>query len=338
MVVKELEITKERAPRTDGLGIRMFTFIKKHKNVIIQYLGLVFVLLLFTVWTDGNLLSSFNVKTIIRQLAVLFTVSIGLVFVFSHGGMDISVGAVTALSSMSAALAMNAGAPLYVAALIAIVVSVSCYFINIMIAVQFGLMSVISSLAIMFIARGIVTYRVSTSVEAIKLQDSSALDMFRNQTFILISLIVIGVVGLVLFNWMKIGKQSRAIGDNPLASMQSGVLIKKTKMIGYLFAGVLVGYASLFSLARSSTISENTGSGLEMDVIVALVLGGLALNGGSKSKMSSAIVGTITYVLLNNGLVMVGVATEMVSLVKGLIFLVVVFLLLRRPNSEVVPR
>lgn len=333
-----LERTEDSDLGARTLGFRLFSFMKKHKNTIIQYLGLLLVLLLFTIWTEGKLLTPFNIKTIIRQLAVLYTISIGLVFVFSHGGMDISVGAVLGLSSMSTALAMNAGVPFFVAVLIALGVSVTCYFINIIIAVQFGLMSVISSLAIMFISRGIVTYKVSTSVEAIKLQNSSAMDIFRNQTFILISLVVIGIIGLILFNWMKIGKQSRAIGDNPLASMQSGVSIKKTKIIGYLLAGVLVGFASLFSLARSSTISENTGAGLEMDVIVALVLGGLALNGGSKSKMSSAIVGTMTYVLLNNGLVMVGVATEMVSLVKGVIFLAVVFLLLRRPRSEVVPR
>jgi ribose transport system permease protein len=75
-----------------------------------------------------------------------------------------------------------------------------------------------------------------------------------------------------------------------------------------------------------------------MDVIVALILGGMALSGGSRSRMSSAFVGSITLVLLNNGLVMVGVMPEVVSLVKGMIFLVVVLLLLRRPATEVMPR
>ncbi|ULO06548.1 ABC transporter permease [Paenibacillus sp. 19GGS1-52] len=314
-------------------------FLKKNKNTIIQYAGLALVIVVFAILTGGDLLSSFNLRTILKQLAVLFTISVGMVFIFSHGSMDISVGAVMALSSMIAVYTLNSGAPLAIGILAAVAVSVICYLLNVFIAIQFGLMSVISSLSIMFIARGLVTYNVSTASKKIGVMNSEQLKLLgRNIPFILIFLVLVGLIGIVLFHYTKIGKYNRAIGDNPLAAMQSGVQVKKTKVIGYALAGVLVGFASILSLARSTVISENTGSGMEMDVIVALILGGLSLNGGSKAKMSSAIVGSITYILLNNGLVMVGVATEVVSLVKGIVFLLVVFLLLKRPSSEVMPR
>ncbi|TYA14635.1 ABC transporter permease [Paenibacillus faecis] len=317
----------------------MKLFIKRHQNALIQYAGLVLVLLLFTFMTDGALLSDFNVRTILKQLVVLFTISVGMVFVFSHGGMDISVAAVLALSSMAAIYTMNAGAPLAVGVLVAVLVSVACYLVNVLIANQFGLMAVISSLAVMFVARGIVTYRVSTSASKIALADSGALkELGRNMPLIIAIIVLVGAAGFVLFHLTKIGKQNKAIGDNPLAASQSGVRVKRMKVIAYLLAGILVGCASILSLSRSAVISENTGMGLEMDVIVALILGGMALNGGSRSRMSSAFVGSITFVVLNNGLVMVGVAPEVVSLIKGMIFLIVVFLLLRRPNGEVMPR
>ncbi|KHL96969.1 hypothetical protein QW71_03305 [Paenibacillus sp. IHB B 3415] len=314
-------------------------FLKKNKNTLIQYAGLALVIVVFAILTGGDLLSGFNLRTIIKQLAVLFTISVGMVFIFSHGGMDISVGAVMALSSMAAVYTLNAGAPLAAGILAAVAVSVICYLLNVLIAIQFGLMPVISSLSIMFIARGLVTYNVSTATEKLGVMDAEQLKLLgRSIPFILIFLTVVGLIGIVLFHYTKIGKQSRAVGDNPLAAMQSGVQVKKTKITGYALAGVLIGFASILSLARSTVISENTGSGMEMDVIVALILGGLSLNGGSKAKMSSAIVGSITYILLNNGLVMVGVATEVVSLVKGIVFLLVVFLLLKRPSTEVMPR
>ncbi|MBU5670228.1 ABC transporter permease [Paenibacillus brevis] len=317
----------------------MKLFFKKHQHTLIQYAGLVLVLLVFTLMTDGALLSEFNVRTILKQLVILFTITVGMIFIFSHGGMDISVGAVLALSSMAAIYTMNAGAPLVLGILVAVFISVLCYMINVLIANQFGLMAAIASLAIMIVSRGIVTYQVSTSVTKIALVDVKPLrELGRNMPLIVTIIVLVGVVGYVLFHLTKMGKQNKAIGDNPLAASQSGVRVNRTKVIAYLLAGILVGFASILSLSRSAVISENTGMGLEMDVIVALILGGMALNGGSRSRMSSAFVGSITLVLLNNGLVMVGVPPEVVSLVKGMIFLVVVFLLLRRPATEVMPR
>ncbi|MCZ0702505.1 ribose transport system permease protein [Natronobacillus azotifigens] len=318
---------------------KLLNFLKMNKNIIIQYSSLLLVVVIFTVLSDGKLLSSINIQTIIRQLVVIFTISVGLVFVFSHGNMDISVGAVVALSSMVAAFSLNAGAPVWFSTMIAMSVSVACYLLNIYVANQFGLMAVISSLAIMFIARGIVTYIVSTTNMSIRVTEIAVLNLYNNLTFMILSIIIVGIIGVVLFNYKKIGKQNKAIGDNMLSATQSGVNVKKSKVISYIIAGLLVGYGSMFSLARSLTVSENSGMGLEMDVIVALVLGGMALSGGSKSKISSAIVGSITLVLLNNGLTMIGVPAEVVSLVRGIIFLLVIFLILRRPRSEkVVPR
>ena len=80
-------------------------------------------------------------------------------------------------------------------------------------------------------------------------------------------------------------------------------------------------------------VGKNIGAGKEMDVMVAVILGGMNLNGGAKSRMEAAIVGTITYTLLANGLTIAGVDQEYITLVKGLIFIAIIGLTLRQSKT-----
>ncbi|WP_411676912.1 ABC transporter permease [Caproicibacter sp.] len=332
---------EEKNTLKSGFGSRILHWIQNYKQYIIQYFGLIFVIAVFLYLTDGNLFSARNLETLIRQLVVILTITLGMAFIYSHGGMDISVGAVVALSSLCATYVMNLTAgQVLPAILVSIAVSVTCYLLNIIVTNQFGLMSTISSLSVMFVARGIVTYVNSMSTDKIEVHNTAGLELFRSNTpFLIGTMAVLCIVMTVLFNLTKLGKQNRAIGDNPLSAMQSGVRVKKVKVEAYVLAGIMVGIAAVFSLSRTGSVSEKTGSGLEMDAIVALILGGMALNGGAKSRISSAIIGSFTYVLLNNGLVMAGVDTQVVSLIKGIIFLIVVFLTIRQPKSKkVLPR
>lgn len=332
---------EEKNLSKSGFGSRILHWIQNNKQYMIQYFGLIFVIAVFLYLTGGDLFSARNLETLIRQLVVILTITLGMAFIYSHGGMDISVGAVVALSSLSATYVMNlTGGQTLPAILVSIAVSVVCYLINIVITNQFGLMSTISSLSVMFVARGIVTYVNSMTTDKIEVKNADGLELFRSNTpFLLGTMVVLCIVMAVIYNLTRLGKQNRAIGDNPLAAMQSGVRVKRVKVTAYVLAGIMVGIAAVFSLSRTGSVSENSGSGLEMDAIVALILGGMALNGGSKSRISSAIIGSLTYVLLNNGLVMAGVDTQVVSLIKGIIFLIVVFLTIRQPKSKkVMPR
>jgi ribose transport system permease protein len=142
-----------------------------------------------------------------------------------------------------------------------------------------------------------------------------------------------------LFSFTKLGKQAKAIGDNPLSARQSGANVNLIKMLCYIVAGVCVGLASVFALARVGSVSENMGSGREMDVLIALILGGMNLSGGSKSRISSAVIGSITYVVLSNGLSLSGVATQYISIVKCVLFILIVLLTLRHSrNIRELPR
>lgn len=313
-------------------------FFKKYKSTIIQYAGLALVIILFSFMTDGRLLSVINLKMITKQLLILFILCIGLIFVYSHGGFDISVGAVLALCAVTSTFVMNKTGSIVLGFIVSIAISTVLYLINVTIANKFGLMSVISSLAIMFVARGIVeliVYSRSTNI-AINIDASF---LYENAGLMAGVMIVTAVFGIIIYNYTKFSKQNKAIGDNPVASMQSGVNVEKTKVIAYLIAGVCVGIASIFYVFREGTITKTAGSGFEMNVIIALIMGGMVLNGGSRSKISSAIIGAITFVFLNNGLTMSGVSVDAVSFVKGIIFLAIIFITLRQSkNIKELPR
>lgn len=300
---------------------------------MIQYAGLVLVIAVFGLLTQGRILNSFNMKMVIKQLVVLFILCIGLSAVYAHGGFDISVGAVIALCAMAATFAMNVTQSVFAGFIVAIAIAVGLYLINIVVAIQFGVMSTISSLAIMFIARGIVQFIAYTKSENINVNIDASF-YYSNTGFMVFLMIVVAVIGILLFNYTGFGKQNRAIGDNPLAAAQSGVKVNRVKMLAYAFAGFCTGIAALMYTVREGTITDKAGSGMEMSVIIALILGGMALNGGSKAKISAAIIGSITFVFLNNGLTMAGVSTNAVFFVKGTIFLAIIFLTLRKQGDQ----
>lgn len=97
--------------------------------------------------------------------------------------------------------------------------------------------------------------------------------------------------------------------------------------------GVCVVIAAIFQMGYTGSASDSTGTGFEMNVMVALILGGMPLSGGMKSKVSCAIFGAFTYSLLNVGLPMIGIPVNQVNLIKAVIFIVVVLITCRKSKG-----
>ncbi|MGN1095949.1 MAG: ABC transporter permease, partial [Eubacteriales bacterium] len=301
--------------------------LKQHKTSVIQYAGFFLVLIIFSVITGGQIFSAYNIKTLIGQTAPLMITCVGVIFMFTNGSMDIASGAVGGLCAMSAALVLNATGSLPLAILVSVAISVFLYLFSAFVSIKFGLISTIASLAVMFMARGIVTYVCSLMPSTvISLDNYGLVNAFKNNTALQIALMAaVGLICWVMFSFTKLGKHARAVGDNPISAEQNGVKINKTKMLCALISGFCVGIVAIFLLARAGSVSKNIGSGMEMDVMVAMILGGMALSGGSKSKFSAAVIGPLTFRLLSNGMTMAGVPTGYVSLIRGIIFLIIVF-------------
>jgi ribose transport system permease protein len=104
-----------------------------------------------------------------------------------------------------------------------------------------------------------------------------------------------------------------------------------------MFFAITIVTASLFQMGYTGSASDSTGTGFEMNVMVALILGGMPLSGGMRSRVIYALIGSLTYSLLNIGLPLLGVEPNQVFIIKAIIFLIVV-LLTSRKKYGVLPR
>lgn len=327
---------KSNAAVQEDSGSVKSGFFKTHRGTVIQYASFILVIVLFSALTGGDIFSIYNIKTLIGQTAPLIIASVGVVFIFANGSVDIASGAVAGLCAMVSALILNATGSIPLALIVSIVISVIMYLFSTIVSIRFRLVFTIASLAVMFMARGVVTYVCSLMPSTtVGLKNYNIIQNFKTDTILQIILTIAAVlVCWVLFSFTKIGKQSRAIGDNHVSAQQSGVKISRNKIICAIIAGIGIGVISIFSLARAGSVTKNIGSGMEMDIMVSLILGGMSLSGGSKSKFSAAVIGPITFRLLSNGMTMAGVPTAYVSFIRGVIFLVIVFAMLRQ-NKDI---
>lgn len=313
--------------------------LKKYQSTIVQWLGLILVVLIFGIWSEGNLFSRYNINTMLETVTPLLVVCVGMAFIFAHGGMDISSGAVIAAASLAAVQLMNRTDSLVLGILAAMAISVVCYVINVIVTNKFGLMATITSLAIMFSARGLVTYICQLMPnESISISNVSVELFKKNHVFMVVVMVLTVLILGVIFNYTEIGKGAKAIGDNELAAEQNGIPVNRTKIICYVIAGICVGLASVFKLSAVGMVQSTTGNGMEMDVLVVVVLGGMALSGGAGTRMSSAVVGAFTYVILIKGLTIIGMNPNVVLLVKAIIFLVIIFVTAPRSRMKTMPK
>ncbi|MCD7820218.1 MAG: hypothetical protein LUH07_14420, partial [Lachnospiraceae bacterium] len=197
--------------------------------------------------------------------------------------------------------------------------------------------SVISSVVFMMILSGISTIIYSTIGTRNIVLHTVDTSMLKSPVIMVAALALETAIITCFFNFTKYGKYAKAIGANKTAAEQSGINVVKYKVIPYIFLACTLVVASLFQMGYTGAASDSTGTGFEMNVMVALILGGMPLNGGMNSKVSCAVIGAFTFALFDVGLPIIGVPTKMTFMVKACIFLVVVLITCRKKNG-VLPR
>ena len=308
--------------------------IKKNIRNIVPFAGLVAVVIVLLILSGGRLFSTGNLSNILDQCYTVVILSIACSFLYAHGGFDLAVGGIYGLSMMLPGMIIIAtGANFWLTLPMCIIVSVVCYFVMGFVTVKLSLPAFVTSLCMQFICRGIVT---TISNGNINLDSSFA----AGNTWVLkiIVLAAIIVVCYLLMHKTPFGKSNRAIGENPVAARQSGINIDKVRLLAYLLCGILIGIAGFFSMCRTRTVSTLAGSGYEMDVIVAIVLGGMSLNGGMKSSIQAPILGALIVVILTNGLVIIGVPDTWSDFVIGVIFLICILFTYKRNKNGLLPK
>jgi ribose transport system permease protein len=289
---------------------------------LIPFLGLFIMILVFQFAGHGRLLTRGNMTSILNQTVYVAIMAFGAVFVYSHGGMDLSYGGVIGFSVLISILVAGTGAPLIVVIFTSIAAALVWFILNGVVSVYLKVSPFITSLCIMYMCRGILNTVCATQKYSIPVYMYN----YDNWTVKIVVLAAVYIVCYLLFEKSSIGKANKAIGGNAAAAQQAGVNVTRTRMIAYLISGITVGIAAFILMVRAGSVSTSTGQGLEMNVITALVLGGVPLSGGSRVKMIGALVGSFSVILLRNGLIIMGVNERVIEGIQGLVLLLLVFL------------
>ncbi len=316
-------------------------WLKAHSAQAAAYSGLILCVVFFTILTPifsgESIWSAQKLDTLMRNVIVLALMSVGAVFVYALGSMDISIGnQVGMYATLTVALGNMTGSLLWGVLLsLAIAVVIGC--VNGAAGEVLHIHPVISSLVFMMALTGVSSIAYNSLGSRNVALTAVDVSLFKETWFMLLALVVEIAAVSYLFNFTKLGKNVRAIGANSVSARQSGVNLIRYKMIAYVIMGVCVVLASLFQMGYTASASDSTGTGFEMNVMVALILGGMPLNGGMRSRISCAVVGSFTYAILDVGLPMLGVQPNQVFVIKAVLFLAVVVLTCRKKNG-ILPR
>lgn len=298
---------------------------------IVPYLGLIIVFLLFAFTTEGKFATVNNMKLIITQCAITMVGAMGCTFVMAHNNLDFSLGGALALCSV---IAFFVSEKIGFAWLLpsCILVGIGCGLFTSLIHVKAGIPAFMAGLCIMFAGKG-VTQAAYANKQMFLPRFVTSLSKLP---FYLGIVVVLFAIAYFILNYTKIGKYNKLIGSNPQTAKLSGISIGKYKALAFTLSGICVGIAAYMTMVRTGGVTGSTGTNFETEVLLALTLGGIPLTGGSNTKMKAAIVGTLIYYFLNNGLILWGIDVKLVSIIKAVIFLAAVFITIDRGRNEIV--
>lgn len=266
-----------------------------------------------------------NFTNVIRQTSIIAILASGMTFVILTGGIDLSVGSVLALSGAVGAGVMQSTNSLFLSILSILFLGSILGLSNGFLITKFDMPPFISSLAIMVITRGATL--VYTNGYPLPITNSQFRFIGRGSFFgvyipILI-LIIVYILSIYLLNNTKFGRYVISTGGNEEATRLSGINVNKIKMLVYMLSGFLAAIAGLILTARLSSAQPTAGSGLELDAIAAVILGGTSLSGGL-GTISGTLIGSLILGVLNNILNLANVNPFYQDIVKGLVIIIAV--------------
>ena len=311
-------------------------YVCNHVSDVASYAGLVLCLIVFTITSNGRLWSNYNISVLLESVCVYMIVALGALFVYSMGYMDISVGAQMGVYCLLMIFIIKATGSLLLGFIVVLALTLVCGAFNGAVAVWLKLPSIVTSLFLMFLFGGI-QYLMVENTGSSTVSTDYDFSLFLEPWMMVLGIVIIAVIVFYLFNYTKLGKYTRGIGANELTTSQCGVNTTKWKVIAYMAFGVCVAVGALFLLARTGSAGKTTANSYAMDIMLSLILGGMPLSGGMKSKVRCALIGSFTYALLSNGLVLSGVDMTLVYFIKAFVFMIVVILSCR-DRSGLLPR
>lgn len=306
--VEELHETEKKLPS--------FKYILKKYNLFFIFLVFIFIGSLLS----NQFLSTQNILNLLQQSSFVGIVSIGMTFVILVAGIDLSVGAILALTGMCVSILLSTGMNPGLAIFITLIVGAGLGFVNGFISTKFKVPAFIATLAMMVSARGLAL--LTTNGEPVyDLPDSFTMlggNVFGRIPLTAVIWVVLTIVAIVVLKYTTFGRKIYAVGGNEESSRLSGIRVGKYVTWCFVISGALAGVAGILMSAWLTVGQPTAGTGLELDVIAAVVLGGTSLFGG-KGGVGGTFIGVLIMSMIINIFNLLGLSSYYQSIFMGII-------------------
>lgn len=306
------------------------TFRHQLQNAALSQEGILFIILMITVaflsTTNENFLTSSNLFNQGRVMAEVGLMALPMTFIIITGGIDLSVGSILGLSAIVVGYTWNnLGFPLELAMIAGLASGCLAGYFNGLFIVRLNVPPLIMTLATLAfyrgLAQGISEARSVTGYPDwfFKLGQGDILGVPTQLWLLLIGIIVT----IIILRRTTVGRTLYAIGNNAVGARFSGLPVDRTILLIYTFSGFMAGLSGLIFVSRFTTTRSDMGSGLELDAIAAVVLGGTSIFGG-KGSIIGTVIGLVMIQVLKNGLGINGVTGDATIVVIGSVLIVAI--------------
>jgi len=279
-------------------------------------------------WVTTPIFMTFaNWSALLLQVSLECIVAIGMTILLVSGGFDLSVGSTFGLAGAVTAMAIVSGVPQAVALLLGLGTGAAIGWVNGFIIARIGINPFITTLAMMSMVRGLLLVITRGRNIAGLPQSFGVLgqgNLFGVQNPIWISLLMV-LIGDVLLRKSRFFRQNYYLGGNERAAVLSGIKVERLKIFNYALTGVLAAFSGILMTARLGASSVTAGTGLELKVITAVIIGGASLKGGEGTILGSFL-GSLLMGILVGALTILGVDVYWNSSVIGATLLLAVLI------------
>ena len=299
---------------------KLINQINIYRSVLILLVICVFATIL-----SPSFLSVTNLFNVFKQITVAGIVGCGMTFVILTGGIDLSVGSILGLSGVLASGVLASTGNTAVAVAVSLTVGIACGAVNGFFVSVCGIPPFISTLGMMTLLRGVILVYTKGSPIPIK---SDAYKFFGKGSIAgipvpVIILIIVFLLAHYILTQTSYGRSVYAVGGNREAARLSGIRVKTSEFLVYTLNGLMCGMAGLILTARLGSAQSTSGTGIEMDAIAVVILGGTSLSGGVGFVLPT-VVGAMIMGIIDNILTLMNVNPHATNIVKGAVILIAV--------------
>lgn len=308
-IVESQELRSRRALPSVGVLLNRFGLL------VVILLGIAVMSLVSPVFATW-----INFTNVLYVASLVAVVAIGEMFVLLVGGIDLSVGSVVALSSVLVVGLSKSGWPIGLAILASLAVGIAFGFVNGIMTTKLKISPLIVTLGTLSIASGLAFIYTGGSnlapvpVGLAKLGNAS----IGSFPVVILFALVVAIIAHILLSNTRVGRSIYAVGGNPVAATLSGIRSNRIVIFAFMVSGLLAGVGGLMITVRLGAGSASSGTGLELTVIAAVVIGGTSLFGG-EGKVLGTLLGVLLLGLVQNAINLLAVPANVDLVVRGFV-------------------